>query len=227
MVVFAILFGLSSFSLFFGMVLDSVAAAMSNATRGLIARIDDCRMAIVLSPDYADRSSDAVVAAAVSVIDRIKPDIYIVAECGDAKHLPLFESCHCDSVVLGMSIAGNLLVQEVHDPGIAQLIDVLTSNRRGSEGPQPHKCPPTLTSKIRQSIPLSVREYARIAPSSRPSTNPALCHPVVPAIWRVTRAPSTPGQISIHASAVLPARSIGIRATKCTTPRTRSWTVPP
>src|SRR5690606_36061418 len=96
------------------------------------ARIDDCRMAIVLSPDYADRSSDAVVAAAVSVIDRIKPDVYIVAECGDAKHLPLFESCHCDSVVLGMSIAGNLLVQEVHDPGIAQLIDVLTSNRRGT-----------------------------------------------------------------------------------------------
>jgi voltage-gated potassium channel len=199
--VFVILLGLSSFSLFFGMVIDWVAIAIANAQRGLgramvqdhilivhypseqrvrqliqeirsdpehgrceiviistaieelpfvekdvvfvrgsshnvetyqRARIESCRMAIVLSPDYGDRTSDAIVAAAVSVIDQLEPEVYIVAECVDTKHLPLFESCHCDSVVLGMSIAGNLLVQEVHDPGIAQLIDVLTSNRRGT-----------------------------------------------------------------------------------------------
>jgi voltage-gated potassium channel len=31
-----------------------------------------------------------------------------------------------------MSIAGNLLVQEAHDPGIAQVIEAMASNRRGT-----------------------------------------------------------------------------------------------
>ena len=96
------------------------------------AGVDTCRMAIVLSPNYGDRNSDAIVAAAVSVIDRAHREIYIVAECLHEKHLPLFEACRCDAVVLGMTIAGNLLVQEVHDPGVAQLVEILTSNRRGT-----------------------------------------------------------------------------------------------
>ena len=200
-VVFIVIFGLSSFSLFFGMVVDWVATAVSNAQRGLAsamvkdhilivhfpseqrvrqlideirgdpehgkcgnvivstaieelpfkrkdvlfvrgsshdvetyerAHLEACRMAIVLSPNYGDPSSDAVVAAAVTVLDRVKSSVYIVAECADQKHLPLFDASNCDSVVLGMSIAGNLLVQEVHDPGIAQLVEVMTSNRRGT-----------------------------------------------------------------------------------------------
>ena len=219
-IVFIILFGLTTFSLFFGMVLDWAGTAIANAQRGLgsvmvrdhvlivhfpseqrvrqvideirgdpehgrceiviistaieelpfkekdvvfvrgsshdvetyaRARIHDCRMAMVLSPDYSDRNSDAIVAAAVSVIDRVKPEIYIVAECADAKHLPLFDSCNCDSVILGMSIASNLLVQEVHDPGIAQLIEVLTSNRRGT----------TLFSVQVPDVGLSYREMAK------------------------------------------------------------------
>jgi voltage-gated potassium channel len=89
-------------------------------------------MAVVLSPDYGNRNSDAIVAAAVSVIDRVQSQIYIVAECLDEKHRPLFDSCNCDAIVLGMTIAGNLMIQEVHDPGIAQLIEVMSSNRRGT-----------------------------------------------------------------------------------------------
>jgi hypothetical protein len=96
------------------------------------AEIESCRMAIVLSPDYGNGSSDAIVAAAVSVIDRVGPDIYIVAECLEESHRALFDSCNCNAVVLGMAIAGNLLVQEVHDPGIAQLVEVVSSNRRGT-----------------------------------------------------------------------------------------------
>jgi voltage-gated potassium channel len=199
--VFIVIVGLTSFSLFFGMVLDAVALAVSNAQKGLgramvkdhilivhfpseqrvmqlideirsdpeqgsceivivsdaidelpfklpdvifvrgsshdvetyaRARADDCRMAVVLSPDYGNRNSDAIVAAAVSVIDRVQAQIYIVAECLDEKHRPLFDSCNCDAIVLGMTIAGNLMIQEVHDPGIAQLVEVMSSNRRGT-----------------------------------------------------------------------------------------------
>ena len=199
--IFTVMVGLTSFSLFFGMVLDWLTIVIANAQKGLgramvkdhilvvhfpseqrvrqlieeirsdpeqgkcevvvisdridelpfhvddvifvrgsshdletymRAKAPDCRMAIVLSPDYGDPNSDAIVAAAVSVIDRIKAEIHIVAECLSEKHRPLFDSCNCDAIVLGMTIAGNLLVQEVHDPGIAQVIEVVTSNRRGT-----------------------------------------------------------------------------------------------
>ncbi|MFO7567530.1 MAG: ion channel [Enhygromyxa sp.] len=96
------------------------------------ARARHSQMAIVLSPDYSSSNSDAIVAAAVSVIDRVNTDIHIVAECLHEKHRALFDSCNCNAVVLGMTIAGNLLVQEVHDPGLAQLVEVVSSNRRGT-----------------------------------------------------------------------------------------------
>ena len=200
-VLFVVVVGLTSFSLFFSIVLDAVTGAVLNAQKGLgramvkdhilivhfpsaqrvtqlideircdpehgkceivivsdailelpfvmrdvifvrgsshdvetytRARAKDCRMAVVLSPDYANPDSDAIVAAAVRVIDRVKSEIHIVAECLDERHRPLFDAVHCDAIVLGMTIAGNLLIQEVHDPGIAQLVETISSNRRGT-----------------------------------------------------------------------------------------------
>lgn len=200
-VFFVMLVGLTSFSLFFGTVLDAVSTTASKAQKGLVRAmakdhilivhfpneqrilrlIDEIRsdpeegrgeiviisdeidelpfrlpdvlfvrgsshdldtyrraqaqyakMAVVVSPDYANRNSDAIVAAAVSVLDRVKHEMHIVAECLDEKHRPLFDSCNTDAVVMGMTIAGNLLIQEAHDPGIGQLIEALTSNRRGT-----------------------------------------------------------------------------------------------
>ncbi|MFK7742911.1 MAG: ion channel [Planctomycetota bacterium] len=96
------------------------------------ANVMDARMAIVLSRDYADASSDAVAAAAASVISNLKDDVHIVAECLDDKHRALFESVRCDAIVSGLSIASNLLAQEIHDPGISRMIEVFTSNRRGA-----------------------------------------------------------------------------------------------
>ncbi len=96
------------------------------------ARINDARMAILLSRDYSDANSDALVAAAVSVIDKLEPDLQIVAECLDQRHRSLFEAVRCDAIVPGLQIAGNLLVQEAHDPGVSLMIEVITSNQRGS-----------------------------------------------------------------------------------------------
>jgi len=200
-VVFIVIFGLTSFSAFFGMLIDWATVVMSRAQKGLgkamakehvlivnfpakgrvlqlidelrsdpehgnaeiciisdqieelpfaiddvvfvrgsphdkdtydRARVTEAKLAIVLSMDYSDPNSDAVVAAAVSVIDAIKPEIHIVAECLDDKHRPLFAAVRCDAIVSGLQIAGNLLVQEVHDPGVCQAIAVRTSNRLGS-----------------------------------------------------------------------------------------------
>jgi len=98
----------------------------------LRACVDQAAKAIVLATSYEDPGSDAVVASAVAVIDSIKPDIHIVAECINPSHRPLFDSVHCDSIVFSMGITGNLLAQEAQDPGIAQLIEVITSKSRGT-----------------------------------------------------------------------------------------------
>jgi voltage-gated potassium channel len=66
------------------------------------------------------------------VIDSIKAEAHIVAECLDEKHSVLFEAVSCDAIVYGLKIAGNLLVQELHDPGIAQTVDAITSNLDGA-----------------------------------------------------------------------------------------------
>lgn len=96
------------------------------------AGIHDARLAIVLGHDYGDPDSDAVVAAAASVIDRLKPEIHLVAECLDDRHRSLFDAVYVNAVISGMTISGNLLVQEAHDPGIAQAIAMITSNRVGT-----------------------------------------------------------------------------------------------
>ncbi len=96
------------------------------------AKIGAAKLAIVLATSYGDPNSDAVVASAVAVIDSLNSDIYVVAECLNPKHRMLFDSVHSNAIVHSLSISGNLFAQEVHDPGVAQMMDVITSNQRGT-----------------------------------------------------------------------------------------------
>ncbi|QDU97586.1 potassium channel protein [Lignipirellula cremea] len=116
------------------------------------AAIESAEMAIVLATSYEDPRSDAVVASASAVIDRLKPEIYLVAECLQTHHEMLFDTVHCDAIVNTLQISRNLLAQEVHDPGITQMVAQFTSNRTG---PQLYTCevPPA-------GSPLSYRELA-------------------------------------------------------------------
>jgi voltage-gated potassium channel len=109
-------------------------------------------MAIVLATSYDDPNSDAVVASAVSVLNQIHAQMHIVAECLNPKHRALFDSVHCDAVVFSMQISGNLLAQEVHDPGIAQLLDTITSNSIGTT---------LYSTRVPHAISLSYQELAR------------------------------------------------------------------
>ena len=92
------------------------------------AGIDCARLAIVLATDYGDTTSDAVVASAVAVIESMNESIYTVAECLAPRHRMLFDSVRCNSVVFSHTISGNLLTQEILDPGVARMMDALTSN---------------------------------------------------------------------------------------------------
>lgn len=95
------------------------------------ANLEKASTALVLSPDYSDPHSDAVVSSIVAVIENINSGVYTVAECLDDSHRILFRSSHCDSIVCGPQLSSNLLSQELHDPGVAQTLEVVTSNLKG------------------------------------------------------------------------------------------------
>lgn len=93
------------------------------------ASVESALRAIVLATSYSDFSSDAVCASSVGIIERLNRNVYTVAECLDSSHLGLFRNVHCDAIISGMEISGNLLVQEAQDPGVSALINEITSNR--------------------------------------------------------------------------------------------------
>lgn len=95
------------------------------------ASIEYADKAVVLATNYSDNNSDAVVASAAAVIDHLKPEIHLVAECLNDEHRMLFNSVNTDAIVSVMRISGNLLVQESQDPGVSQLFDIITSNHQG------------------------------------------------------------------------------------------------
>jgi voltage-gated potassium channel len=95
------------------------------------ANIAGAGEAIVLCTAPDDPNSDSVVASIVSIIEHIKPDLYTVAECLNAKHRRLFESSSCDSIVCSTRIANNLLVHESQDKGVINLVDVITTHKTG------------------------------------------------------------------------------------------------
>ena len=92
------------------------------------ANLAQARMALILATDYNDPQSDAVVSSCVMTVKRMRPDIFTVAESIDERHADLFAAAGCDSVVCGLTLSCNVLVQELHDPGIAQTLGVVCSN---------------------------------------------------------------------------------------------------
>ena len=95
------------------------------------ASIETASLMLVLATSYEDGASDAVVASAISVVNELNSGLRVVAECLDERHRMLFRAVQCNAVVPGMRIIGNLLSQEISDPGVARMVDVLTSNREG------------------------------------------------------------------------------------------------
>lgn len=96
------------------------------------AKIDAARMVIVLATDYSDPNSDAVVASSVAVVESLNSEVYSVAECLNYKHRMLFDTVNTNALVYSMRVTGNLLSLEAHDRGVSQLVNQMTSSRRGA-----------------------------------------------------------------------------------------------
>jgi len=97
------------------------------------AGLPEARLVLVLPISYSDPNSDAVCASIVSVVRRLRSDVRIVAECLDEKRQGLFPRAGngLGTVVCGQQISGNLLVQELSDPGVAATMEDITSNLKG------------------------------------------------------------------------------------------------
>lgn len=97
------------------------------------ANLPAASLVLVLPIDYADPNSDAVSASIVSVLARLRPGVRIVAECLDERRRALFAApAERLSVVCGMQMAGNVLVQELADEGVSLTFEEITSNLRGT-----------------------------------------------------------------------------------------------
>lgn len=89
------------------------------------ANVSKATHAIVLAMDHEDPNSDAITAAAVSIIESINSDVITVAECVFEEHRSLFRHVQCDRIVLSGDMLIRLLVQETQDIGAAQAISRL------------------------------------------------------------------------------------------------------
>ncbi len=96
------------------------------------AGLADARLVLVLPYNYEDPNADAVSASIVSVIQRLVPGKRVVAECLDETRRALFPTEEAVSVVCGLQVAGNILVQELSDPGVSHTLEEITSNLRGT-----------------------------------------------------------------------------------------------
>ena len=92
------------------------------------AGIADASQAIILSTSTEDLRSDSLVASIAFVMERMNPEMSIVAECQDPKHAVLFNVSERVSLVYTTRVANNLLVQEAQDPGVTLLTEAITSN---------------------------------------------------------------------------------------------------
>jgi voltage-gated potassium channel len=99
-----------------------VRGSVTNPATYKRANIDQAACAIVLANDHEDPSSDAITAAAVSIIESMNPKIQTVAECVFEEHLTLFRHVKCDHIVLAGDMLIKLLVQETEDDSAAKAI---------------------------------------------------------------------------------------------------------
>lgn len=97
------------------------------------ASIETVRAVIVQASTADPEGSDNHNLKVVLTVESLCPSVLTVAECVNPENEIFFKRAHCDSVVCIASLAEQMLVQELQDPGIAQIVSELTSNARGRQ----------------------------------------------------------------------------------------------
>ena len=82
--------------------------------------------------EEAERADDVNLKVALAV-ECYHPDTFTVAECVNPENVPYFRRANCDSVVCISQLSEQILVQELHDPGITEVVSQLTTSQAGKQ----------------------------------------------------------------------------------------------
>lgn len=82
--------------------------------------------------DNPDTSDDRNLKIALAV-ECFNPDVFSVVECMNPENEPYFHRANVDAVVCISALSEQMLVQELQDPGIANIVAQLTSNSQGKQ----------------------------------------------------------------------------------------------
>ena len=82
--------------------------------------------------EEAERADDVNLKVALAV-ECYHPDTFTVAECVNPENVPYFRRANCDSVVCISQLSEQILVQELHDPGITEVVSQLTTSQSGKQ----------------------------------------------------------------------------------------------
>lgn len=66
-------------------------------------------------------------------IETLAPSVHTIVECVNPENQVFFKRVNCNSVVCVASLAGQMIVQELQDPGVSSIISELTSNAHGKQ----------------------------------------------------------------------------------------------
>lgn len=92
------------------------------------ASIEKASHVLVLANVEKHVYSDLEALAIVLKIKEENPHAKLVAECLDPKNIQLLKKSGCESVVCMGSIMGQMIAQEIQDPGVNEVISQLTCN---------------------------------------------------------------------------------------------------
>lgn len=85
--------------------------------------------AYVEEPETSDDRNLKVALA----VECFNPDVFSVVECMNPENEPYFHRANVDAVVCISALSEQMLVQELQDPGIANIVSQLTSNSEGKQ----------------------------------------------------------------------------------------------
>ena len=83
---------------------------------------------MILGSGYDDANSDSLVAAIVSVVEYLNPNVPGVAECQYLSHSVLFKGATNIKPVFALNMVDKLIVQDLQDPGVQLILNIVTSN---------------------------------------------------------------------------------------------------
>lgn len=110
-----------------------VAGSPSRENSLVQANAAKARAVMVLSKEPGEVATDNQTLGAVVTIRAIAPEVYIVAEAASGENLTLIRNAGANEVVGVATLAAELLVQGIQDPGVNGAISELLSNTTGHQ----------------------------------------------------------------------------------------------